>query len=263
MSPGRRPSAPEHRRRDQLVLEPAERRAAMLRLITRAKRRVILSIFRCDDFEVLDALAAALDRGASVQALLTRRARGGRKSLKRLWDALEGMGATVSWFADAVVKYHAKYLVADEGPAMVTTLNPTRKCFTRTWDAVLITHDPAVARSLTHLFDADANIRILDHKLTDPDMVALLRVRRADGVTVSVVGAAAMGSLAPHGKLIIVDEARAVLGSMALSTLSLDVRREVALVVDDAAAVRRLNVAYQELAVRAGVHAHRLPGDPM
>lgn len=270
----------------------------MLRMIGRARRRLILSLFRCDDFEVLDALAAALERGVSVHALLTRRARRGRRSLNRLWDALEGMGATVSWFADPVVKYHAKYLVADDGPAMVTTLNPTRKCFTRTWDAVVVTHDRAVVRSLTHLFEADADgrtpsltrrfsrrlivgpeqarpgvqaliagarrsIRILDHKLTDPDVVALLRDRRAEGVTVSVVGAAAMGPLAPHGKLIIVDEARAVLGSMALSTLSLDFRREVALVVDDATAVRRLNVAYQELVVRAGAHAHRLPGDPV
>ena len=38
---------------------------------------------------------------------------------------------------------------------MVTTLNPTRRCFTRTWDAVLITHDDPVVRSLLHLFEAD------------------------------------------------------------------------------------------------------------
>ena len=82
--------------------------------------------------------------------------RAARKRLKKLWDALEEMGAVVSWYADPVVKYHAKYLVADEGPALVTTLNPTRKCFTRTWDAVLVTHDEPVVRSLLHLFHADA-----------------------------------------------------------------------------------------------------------
>ncbi len=192
------------------MLDPAERRTAMLKVIGAAKRRLVLSLFRCDDFEVLDALASALERGVAVHALLTKRAKGGKKGLKKLWEALEEMGAVVNWFADPVVKYHAKYLVADEGPAMIATLNPTRKCFTRTWDTVLITHDEAVVRSLLHLFDADADgrpvslgrrfsrrlivgperaradvreligsarrsIRILDHKLSDPEIVAQLR----------------------------------------------------------------------------------------
>ena len=43
------------------MLEPAERRAAMLRIIGGARRRLVLSLFRCDDFEVLDALAGALE----------------------------------------------------------------------------------------------------------------------------------------------------------------------------------------------------------
>ena len=279
-----------------VVLDPGERRQAMLRIIGAARRRLVLSLFRCDDFEVLDALAGALERGVAVHALLTKRAKGGRRRLRKLWEALEEMGAVVSWYGDPVVKYHAKYLVADEGPALVTTLNPTRKCFTRTWDAVLVTHDEAVVRSLLHLFDADAagrppslgrrfsrrlivgpeqarpdvhaliasarhRIRILDHKLSDPDVVALLRERRAAGVAVTVLGSAFAGPLEPHGKLMIIDETRAVIGSLALSTLSLDFRREVALVVEDETAVSRLNLAYQELSALAGPLVHRLPGD--
>ncbi len=148
MSPGRRPSEAEPRRRrpakieERLVLDPAERKAALLGVIGAAKRRLILSLFRCDDFSVLDALAAALERGCEVEAVLTKRAKGGKKRLKKLWGALEEMGAVVTRYADPVVKYHAKYLVADDSTAIITTLNPTRKCFTRTWDAVLITQDP-------------------------------------------------------------------------------------------------------------------------
>ena len=99
----------------------------MLRIIGGARRRLILSLFRCDDAEVLDALAAALERGVEVHALLTKRAKGGRKRLKRLWDVLEGMGALVSWYADRAGKYHAKYLVADEGPALVVR-GPFARC---------------------------------------------------------------------------------------------------------------------------------------
>ena len=294
MSPGRRPNAGSAK--EKLVLDAAERKAALLGVIAGARRRLVLSLFRCDDFSVLDALAAALERGCEVEALLTKRAKGGKKRLKKLWGALEEMGAVVTRYADPVVKYHAKYLVADESTAIITTLNPTRKCFTKTWDAVLITQDPAVVKGLLTLFKADVagvplpsrrplgrrliigpersraeirsliagakqSIRILDHKLSDPDLVALLRERRAEGITVSVLGKHPMGGVQPHGKMLIVDETRAVLGSTALSTLSLDFRREVSVVVHDPALVKQLNMSYQQLSAKAGVAATHLPGD--
>jgi cardiolipin synthase len=300
MSPGRRRSGAKPRRRrtarvrERLILDPAERKTALLGVIGAAKRRVILSLFRCDDFSVLDALAAALERGCEVEAVLTKRAKGGKKRLKKLWSALEEMGAVVTRFADPVVKYHAKYLVADDAIAIITTLNPTRKCFTRTWDAVLLTHDPAVVKGLLTLFKSDAagvplrrplsrrlivgpersrsefralicsarhSIRILDHKLSDPDLVGLLRERRDDGITVTVLGKQPTRGIEPHGKMMIIDETRAVLGSTGLSTLSLDFRREVSVVVHDPALVKQLNVSYQELAAKAGVAATCLPGD--
>ena len=294
MSPGRRPNAGSAKER--LVLDPVERKAALLGVIGAARRRLILSLFRCDDFSVLDALAAALERGCEVEAVLTKRAKGGKKRLKKLWGALEEMGAVVTRYADPVVKYHAKYLVADDSIAIITTLNPTRKCFTRTWDAVLITQDPSVVKGLLTLYKADAagvplpsrrplgrrlivgpersrpeiraliqgakhSIRILDHKLSDPDVVALLRERRAQGITVSLLGKHPMGGILPHGKMMIIDEARAVLGSTALSTLSLDFRREVSVVIHEPALVKQLNMSYQQLSAKAGTAATHLPGD--
>ena len=308
MSPGRRPNVGSHRpttpdprpgvpgAKERLVLDPAERKAALLSVIGGARRRLVLSLFRCDDFSILDALAAALERGCSVEAILTKRAKGGKKRLKKLWGALEEMGAVVTRYADPVVKYHAKYLVADGTTAIITTLNPTRKCFTRTWDAILITHDPSVVKGLVTLFRADSagkglpqrrpitrrlivgpersrseiramiasaksSIRILDHKLSDPDLVALLRERRAEGITVSVLGKQPIRGFEPHGKMMIIDEARAVLGSTALSTLSLDFRREVSIVIHDPGLVKQLNMSYQQLSLRAGAAAGRLPGD--
>ena len=308
MSPGRRPNAGSNhpatqspRRvgsgaKERLVLDPAERKAALLAVIGAARRRMVLSLFRCDDFSILDALAAALERGCEVEAILTKRAKGGKKRLKKLWGALEEMGAVVTRYADPVVKYHAKYLVADGATAIITTLNPTRKCFTRTWDAVLITQDPSVVKGLLTLFRADAagkplpqrrpisrrliigpersrseiramiasaksSIRILDHKLSDPDLVALLRERRDEGITVTVLGKQPIRGFQPHGKMMIVDESRAVLGSTALSTLSLDLRREVSIVIHDPGVVKQLNMSYHQLSVKAGAAAARLPGD--
>ena len=113
----------------------------------------------------------------------------------------------------------------------------------------------ALIESATH------SIRILDHKLSDPDIVALLRERRAEGIAVSVLGKQPMGGVLPHGKMMIIDESRAVLGSTALSTLSLDFRREVSVVIHDPALIKQLNTSYQQLSARAGGAATHLPGD--
>jgi cardiolipin synthase len=279
---------------ERIFIAPAERRAAMLDLIASARSRIVLSLFRCDDYAVLDAIAERLDRGVKVEALLTKRAKGGTKNLKRLWKALAEMGAVVHWYADPVVKYHAKYLVADERRAIVATLNPTKKCFSRTADFVFQTEDDDLVRSLATLFALDAagerilprhrisdrlvvgpegartrmrklissarrRIQLLDHKLSDPDLVALLRERRDSGVEVTVVGKKPRGSLVPHGKLMLLDESRAVLGSMAMSALSLDFRREVSVVIDHPTVIRSLTGYYRELLLQASDVA--LPGD--
>ena len=57
---------------------------------------------------------------------------------------------------------------------------------------------------------------------------------------VEILAASQLGGLLPHGKLVIVDGNRAAFGSMSLSALSLDFRREVAVIVDDARCVRKL-----------------------
>lgn len=268
----------------------------MLGAINGAKLRLVLSLFRCNDYGVLDALAAALERGVSVEAILTKRAKGGKKPLKKLWEALEEMGALVHWYADPVVKYHAKYLVADGRSALVATLNPTTKCFSRTLDFVYRTEEPAIVRSISTLFALDAagerilprhriadrliagpegsrermrafitsarkSIRVLDHKLSDPDLVALLRERRDEGIRVSVLSRQTIGAYKPHGKLMIIDDAKAVLGSMAMSALSLDFRREVSIVIDDGALVKELAEYFDDLTGRVGDSALVLPGD--
>ena len=50
------------------------------------------------------------------------RAKGWKKRLDQLWMLLESMGAQLHRYADPVVKYHAKYIVADNGPALVASL---------------------------------------------------------------------------------------------------------------------------------------------
>ena len=129
---------------ERLVLEPGERRDAVLDVIRGARRELVLSVFRCDDFKILDALADAVHRKVRVRALLTQRAKNWDKRLQDLEVFLDSMGAEVHRYAGAQTKYHAKYIVADDGPALIASLNFTRKCFDKTCDFLVVTHEPAV-----------------------------------------------------------------------------------------------------------------------
>ena len=63
---------------DRLVTSVDERRAALVEVIRGAKTRITLSLFRCNDEEILDELAAAAARGVAVDVLVTSRAKGAR-----------------------------------------------------------------------------------------------------------------------------------------------------------------------------------------
>jgi len=255
---------------DRFIYSPAERKPAVLDVIRRAERRITLSLFRCNDVDVFAELAAAVSRRVSVDVLVTSHAKGGRHKLEKLWRRLEETGARVHRYRDPVVKYHAKYLVVDDGPAVVASLNFTRKCFERTCDALVVTCDRRVAESLHWMMGADrdalplqndlcprliigpeharrrftelieaarSTICLIDAKLSDPDLVTLLNARESAGLLVERFTSKQVGGLKSHGKIMLIDNELAVVGSLALSALSLDFRREVAIVIDEPPAI--------------------------
>ncbi|HZO53721.1 MAG TPA: phospholipase D-like domain-containing protein [Bryobacteraceae bacterium] len=267
---------------ERVCFEPSGRRDTIVRVIRSARERLILSMFRCTDYRVLRELAAAVDRGVTVDALLTPRARGWRLKLEDLSALLESMGVRVRRYSRPGIKYHAKYIVADHTVALIASLNLTRKCFRDTCDFVFTTRDPGVVNGLHSLFEADSNpsgisfsecvssrlvigperaragigavllearrsIRIIDHRISDPWIVELLQSRRAAGVTVETLEHRALAGLLSHGKLILIDESAAIVGSMALSTPSLDLRRELSVVIRDAACIKKLSGLFCEL----------------
>ena len=110
---------------DRLIFTPAARRDAILDLLRSARHTIALSMFRCDDFAIVDEVAAAVRRGVNVRILITQRARGWRQKLKDLTALLKSLGADIRPYDNSVMKYHAKYIVTDDGPALVTSLNFT------------------------------------------------------------------------------------------------------------------------------------------
>lgn len=282
-------------RSDRLVIAPSQRRRTVLRVIRAARQELILSIFRCDDRPVLDALVDAASRGVCVRVLMTGRAKGSARDLDEAHAYLLPRGVAVRRFQDDV-KYHAKYAVADDRTALVTSLNFTEKCFDRTSDFIVVTNERSVVDELRQLFESDwesryvrptvgvsdrlivgpdrrprerlgsllksatRRIRLLDAKLTDPQMRSLLDAQRAAGIDVDVRESRRVGPWESHGKLLLIDDgedAVAIVGSLALSPVSLDVRRELAIVVHDRAAIRQLEQHWQSLADRSATVSTR------
>lgn len=267
--------------RERLVIAPRLRRPTILSAIRSARTRLALSIFRCDDRAVPNALAAAAHRGVRVQVLMTARARSAGRQLDALHGWLTGRGIDVRRYGGGM-KYHAKYLVADERLALVTTLNYTARCLTRTCDFILVSRDVAVVSALTELFEADwalrpaaftpaqqdrlivapdhgprerfaalvgdarQRLRLLDAKLGDPEIVTRIDDRQRAGVAVDTLRRRDVRPLRRHGKLLIVDDAAAVIGSLALSRRALDERRELAVVVRERHLLAQLNAFWQE-----------------
>src|SRR5215813_11866158 len=140
---------------DRIVVAPPARRECILDAIHGAQSQITLSLFRCTDKAVFGELAAAVDRGVDVQVLVTSRVKGGKKKLKKLWNRLEETRASIVPYNDPVVKYHAKYMVVDDGPVLITSMNFTRKCFDESCDAVAVTYDPAIVEGLRQLVATD------------------------------------------------------------------------------------------------------------
>lgn len=261
---------------ERVIIKPKARMRGVVEFIRSARRSLLLSIFRCDDLIVLHELAEAVGRGVKVEVLVTGRAKGWGRRLGPLAGCLERMGVLVHRFPGKGMKYHAKYMLADEETALISTGNLTRKCLHRTRDFLLITRDSAIVSGLVTLFRADSqgtavnlggrlivgpgdsrerieqvlgsaqtSIRILDHKLSDAGILALLRDRQRKGVTVEIERGELPDSLQAHGRLIVVDHSTAVFGSFALSERSLNERRELAVVIEDAGLVGKLERQFE------------------
>ena len=268
---------------DRLLLAPAARRDAVIQLMRSAERELLLSMFRCDDFTIVDELASAVKRGVNVRVLITKRARGWKEKLKDLTALLRSLGADVRPYENPVMKYHAKYIVADNDRALVTSLNFTRKCFEETCDFLVFTEQPDVILGLQALFENDCaspaaplpaitkrliigpegarrrltdalanaqnSIRIIDHRVTDPQILGLLHEKQAQGISVQVLGSGPMGGLICHGRMIVVDGKTGIIGSIHLSPPSLDSRREVAIVTEEPNLVAELYDYFENLAM--------------
>ena len=130
----------------------------------------------------------------------------------------------------------------------------TRQQYTPACDTFLVSPGNSRQQLMAFMEGAKKQLLIYDGKLTDADTMRLLTRKAAEGVEIRLIGAIgkraggiqiAACPMRLHAQVIIRDGAAMFLGSQSLRTLELDARREVGLIVEDAAIARRVQETFE------------------
>lgn len=203
-----------------LIIQPEAGLAPVVKAIQRARKTVDIAIFRIDRDEIEKALAAAVQRGVRVRVLVAHTNRGGEGRLRKLEQRMLEAGVTVSRTGDAFVRYHAKYLIADE-VLHLFAFNFTTADTTKSRSFGVSTKDKSAVKEALTLFEADCTrqpftpikrsplvvspetaretltgfikgakrqLLLYDVNIQDPEFAKLLKKLAADGVDVRVIG---------------------------------------------------------------------------
>jgi phosphatidylserine/phosphatidylglycerophosphate/cardiolipin synthase-like enzyme len=215
-----------------LLQQPNDGVAPLVHAIDAAKTSIEILIFRFDQSEIERALANAVSRGVSVQALIAHVNSSGEDSLRRLEMRLLAEGLIVARTDGGLTRYHGKMMIVDHRELYVLAFNLTHQDLNASRSFGIVTKDPKLVREAMKLFAADtrrqpyeaglgafvvspANARkqlsafikgaknellIYDPKISDPTMVRLLEDRNKAEVDVRIIGQMSGKKLGPSAR---------------------------------------------------------------
>jgi phosphatidylserine/phosphatidylglycerophosphate/cardiolipin synthase-like enzyme len=268
-----------------LIVQPEAGLSPVVRAIQRARHTVDIAIFKTDREEIEKALGAAVQRGVKVRVLVAHTNRGGESRLRKLEQRLLEAGATVTRTGDDFIRYHGKFLVADN-VLHLFGFNFTRIDTNKSRSFGVSTRDASAVREARALFDADSSrqpfvpkrthlvvspenarealatfikgakrqLLIYDVNIQDPVFMKLLQQQAASGVDVRVIGKCKgckgidvrpLRSLRLHVRAMVRDGARAFVGSQSLRRTELDQRREVGVLITNSAVARQIRDIFE------------------
>lgn len=138
----------------KLIIQPDDGLKPLLTAIRKARKVIDIVIFRFDCVEIEEALAAAVDRGVAVRALIAHTNRGGERVLRRLEARMLAAGITVARTADDLPRYHGKMMIVDD-TLLVFGFNYTKTDIQKSRSLGIITRERGLVREAAMLFEAD------------------------------------------------------------------------------------------------------------
>jgi phosphatidylserine/phosphatidylglycerophosphate/cardiolipin synthase-like enzyme len=220
-----------------------------------------------------------------VRVLVAHTNSGGENSLRKLELRLLEAGATVSRTGDDFVRYHGKFMVADD-TLHLFGFNFTKVDTIKSRSFGVSTKDKSAVREAMALFDADSGrqpfvpkrthlvvspenardtltafikgakrqLLIYDVNVQDRSLIKLLEQRAAAGVDVRVIGKCKgckditvrpLRSLRLHVRAMVRDGSHAFVGSQSLRRLELDQRREVGVLITNITVARQIRDTFE------------------
>lgn len=203
----------------KLITQPEAGVTPLVQAIRGARQAIHIFVFRLDLPEIEKALGDAVGRGVVVRALIAHTNRGGEGRLRKLEKRLLDAGVTVTRTADDLLRYHGKFLVADD-VLHVFGFNLTKLDIGKSRSFGLATRDKRTVQEALRLFEADVtrtaytpsrsnlvvspdtsremltafvkgtkkDLSIYDEKIQDPAIIKILKNLAARGVRVRVIG---------------------------------------------------------------------------
>lgn len=272
----------------QLLVQPQDGIAPIINAIKKAKSSVELTIFRFDIADLQKALEQAVARGVKVHALIAHQAAGEGKKLRKLELELLDAGVTVTRTADDLVRYHDKLLIIDREILYALAFNWAKLDIDKSRSLGVVTRRRRLVQEAIKLFEADATrqpyspgcegflvspenarvglarfikgakreLLIYEMKISDKEMVNLLKERAKASVAIRVIGKMTkkaeelkldkMPGMRLHLRAILRDGQELFIGSQSLRALELDRRREVGVIVSDRQAARCFRELFEE-----------------
>jgi phosphatidylserine/phosphatidylglycerophosphate/cardiolipin synthase-like enzyme len=268
-----------------LIIQPEAGLTPVVHAIQRARKTVDVAIFRCDREEIEKALAAAVQRGVKVRVLVAHTNSAGENRLRKLEQRLLDAGVTVARTGDDFVRYHGKFMVADDVLHLfgfnltkadtiksrsfgISTKNKlavtealalfeadsTRQPFVPKRTHLVVSPENSRDQLTTFIKGAKQQLLIYDTNLQDPAFLKLLKQKTAAGVDVRVIGKCKgldalsvrpLRTMRLHVRAVIRDGAHAFVGSQSLRRLELNQRREVGLLINNRSVAKRLRDVFE------------------
>ena len=265
----------------KLIIEPNDGIAPIISAIKNAKKSVEVAIFRFDYKAIEAALNAAVLKGVKVTALIANTNRGGIKYLRDLEMRFLAAGMVVSRTDDELVRYHDKFIIIDRTTLFMLSFNFTKLDIDRSRGFGIVTKNSKLVQEAVKLFEADCTrsaytpkvdafvvspgnarktlgkflkrakkqLLIFDPKISDKEMIGILRNRAKDGVEIRVIGRMSASfdakvkkpvAMRLHTRTIIRDQHQAFVGSQSLRPAELDARRELGLIIHEPKIIKKL-----------------------
>ena len=203
-----------------LLVEPDDGFAPLLKQIKTARRSIDTTIFRFDLGEIQKAFEAAVTRGVQVRAFIAHTNSDGEKRLRKLELALLDSGVILARSDNDLIRYHGKMLIIDREVLHVMAFNYTRLDIDKSRSFAISTRNKPLVQEALKLFESDmtrqpytpghedlivspessrarlaafvrgaqSELLVYDPKLTDPAMMRLLEERARKGVDVRILG---------------------------------------------------------------------------